>query len=321
MKRHLVMLASLLCAMQVFAQQQPKTIRVIFPYPPGSMLDGLARTLGQQMAEAMGMPVVVDNRAGANTFIGMNACAKAPPDGSTVCMTVAESVTHNPFLFTSLPYDPENDFIPVTNLAWIQSAVVASSLAPFTTFKEMVSYAKANPGKVTWGTAGSASIAALRMNWIMLRTGTQMTAIPFKGVIQAWAPVLAGEVHVTSVGLGFAMPQIKAGKVRLIAVDGLAGRRLAAMPDVPSLAEEGIDLNLYAWFGTFAPAKTPKPVVDHLHAEIVKALRTPKVQEFMRVQTLDPVGNSPAEFADFLKKARVEAAHVFKTLGIKPESP
>ena len=316
----LLVLAGLTLPPLALAQAFPsKPIRVIFPYPPGSMLDGLARTLGQQMTEARGLPVVVDNRPGANTFIGMGACANAPADGHSICMTVAESISHNPFLFASLPYDPEKDFVPVTNLTWIQSAVVGSTNSPFTSFKEMIAYARANPGKLTWGTAGSASISALRMNWTELRSGVKLTAVPYKGVVQAWPPLLAGEINITSVGLGFALPQIKAGKARLLAVDGLGGKRLPYMPDVPSLTEEGVNLPLYAWFGVFAPARTPRPVVDQLHAEIVKAMRSPKAQDFMREQTLDPVGNSPEDFAVFLKKARAEAATVFKTLGIKPE--
>lgn len=301
----------------VLAQSYPtKPVRVIFPFPAGSLLDTFSRNLGQQITEATRQPVLVENRPGASSIIGMEACAKAAPDGYTLCLTVQDSITYNPLMFTRLPYDPENDFTPVTQFCSISGAIVASGDAPVSSIKQLITYAKANPGKINWGTWGSASLPEMYVNWIKLKTGVEITAIPYKGAGQAWPALLANEVQTSFIGLAFSMPQVKAGKVKLLAVAG--ARRSPAVPDLPSLAEEGADPGLNVWFGAFVPSRTPRPVVTQVNAELVKALRSPKMQEFMRAQLLEAVGSSPAEFAEFLKEDRANAVKVFKTLGIKP---
>jgi tripartite-type tricarboxylate transporter receptor subunit TctC len=296
--------------------QTARTVRVIFPASPGSLLDTFLRAVTAQVAEASGQAMVVEDRPGASATIGMSACAKSPPDGSTICTSIPDALTYNPLLFTNLPYDPDNDFIPVTNLTLVPGLLAARSDAPFKSLKELIAYAKANPGKVNWGTWGAATIPEIYMNWIRHHTGTDITGIPYKGGGQAWPALLAGETQVTFIGLGFAMPHIKSGKVMPLAVT--RPTRVKGYENIPSLAETVPNPGLGdTWFGIFMPARTPRAIVDQVNAQYVRALQTQKVQDFMALQTMESVGSSPQEFAEFLKRERASAAQVFKTLGLK----
>ena len=259
--------------------------------------------------------MVVENRPGGSAIIGMMACAKAPPDGHTLCLTVADSVSYNPHLIKNLPYDPASDFVPVIYLVRGNSMLLAKGNAPFNSFKEMIAYAKSNPGVLNWGTWGAASIPDVYLQWIKHQTGVNITAIAYKGAGQAVPAVLAGEVDITFMAIGAVLPHIRAGKLKPLAVVG--NLRSPHLSGTPSLAEEGADPGLRSYFGVFAPARTPKPIVDRLNAEFAKALQTPRIQEFIRKQTLDAVGGSAAEFAEFLKDDRANAGRVFRTIGVR----
>ncbi|MSQ51152.1 MAG: tripartite tricarboxylate transporter substrate binding protein [Betaproteobacteria bacterium] len=300
-----------------FAQSFPsKPIRIIFPFTAGSLYDSMARLLGQQITDSTGQPVIVENRPGASSIIGMTACAKAAADGYTVCMTTADSVTYNPLLFSNLPYDADKDLTPVTNLAWPNGILVAHVSAPFATFKEMIAHAKANPGKINFATWGAGSIPEVHMNWIKHRTGVDITNIPYKGAGQAFPALLTGEAQASYIAPGAAMPHIKSGKIRAIATTG--ARRSPFLPEIPSMEEEGVNAALDSYMGIFAPSKTPQPILDRLHAEFVKALSTQKLQDFLRTNLVVPGGTTPAEFAAFLRRPKEDAARAFKTLGLKP---
>ena len=301
-----------------FAGAQPfpsKPITVIVPYPAGGVVDLIARTLGQQITEAIGQPVLVVNRPGANSIIGMTACAKAPADGYTLCMTIGDSLTYNPLLYADLPYAAA-DFAPVTILAWSTSMLVANANAPVGSFKEMVDYAKAKPGALNFGTWGPASTPDIYLRWIKRQLGIDITAIPYKGAGQANPALFAGEIDITLYGIGNALPHLKAGKLKPLAVMGT--QRSPLLPDVPSLGEEGADPGLAIYFCLFAPAKTPKPIVERLNAEFVKALHTPRAQAMLDQYTLRIEGNSPDDFARFMAEERVNATRVFNALGIRP---
>jgi tripartite-type tricarboxylate transporter receptor subunit TctC len=309
-------LAALLVATGASAQQFPsKPIHVILPFAAGGLLDGTVRTIGQQVSQSIGQPVIVENRPGGSTFIGMQACAKAAPDGYTVCITTPDSLSYNQFLFSRVPYDPENDFAPVTNLVFTNNLIVAHANAPFNSFREMIAYAKANPGKVTWGTWGIGSIPHVYLEAINRQFGVDILQVPYKGAGQAYPAILAGEVHVTYGGLGFSIPHIKSGKLKPLATTPDPS---PLVPGVPTMKELGAEPGLPSYFGMFAPAKTPAPVLEKLAAEFAKALRTPKLQEFLQTQTLQPVGNTPEEFAAFVKADRANAGRVFKSMGLKP---
>ena len=307
------------CSHWASAQTYPsKPIRLIVPYVTGAVLDATARAVGQQVSESLGQPVIVENRPGASSIVGMEACAKAAPDGYTLCITVADSLSYNPYLFANLPYNPETDFVPVINLVRGNSMILANATAPFNSFKEMVEYSRANPGALNWGTWGPATIPDVYLQWIKHQKGVNITAVPYKGGGQAIPALLAGEINVTFMAIGVVLPQIKAGKLKSIAVVG--SRRSPLLPEVPSLAEEDADPGLNSYFGVFAPVKTPRPIVERLNSEFTKALQAPKIQDFMRTQTLTVVGGSASEFAEFLTLDRTNSGRVFKTIGVRAES-
>jgi tripartite-type tricarboxylate transporter receptor subunit TctC len=299
------------------AQTYPsRPVRVIVPIVAGAVLDALARTLGQQMSESIGQPVLVENRPGGSSIIGMQTCAKAPPDGYTLCITVADSLSYVPHLFKNLPFDPENDFAPIIYLVRGTSMLLANANAPFSSYKEMIAYAKAKPGAVNWGTWGAGSIPDMYLQWSKHQMGVDITAVPYKGGGQAIPALLAGEVHVTFMAVGPMLPHIRAGKLKPIAIVG--DRRTSLLPDVPSLADERADPGVRSYFGAFAPGKTPAAIVERLNAEFAKALQAPRLQEFVRTQTLDVVGGSAAEFAEFLRADRASAGRLFRAIGVKP---
>ncbi len=308
------------CVQLASAQSFPsKPIQIIVAFSPGGVVDLLARVLGAQVAESTGQQVIVIDRPGGGSIIGMDACAKAAPDGHTVCITVPDSLSYIPHLFAKLPYDAENDFAPVTNLAFTNNLLVAHAKAPFNTYKEMIAYAKANPGTINWGTWGAATLPDVYLRWVANQADVNITAVPYKGAgAQAFQAVYAGEVDITYMGFGTAMPQMKAGRIKALVT--LGSRRFRLMPDLPTLAEEGGDPALPSYFGLFAPAKTPKPIIDRLNEEFTKAARTPQAQKFYSERTMEPVLNSAAEFAEFVKADRANAGKVLRSLGIRPSA-
>ena len=318
--RVITALISAACFQLAPAQNFPtKPIQIIVPFSPGGVVDLLARVLGAQISESTGQPVIVNDRPGASSILGMDACAKAAPDGHTACITVPDSLSYNPHLFAKLPYDAETDFAPITNLGFTNNLLVAHSKVPFNTYKEMIAYAKANPGALNWGTWGAGSLPDVYLRWVAKQAGIKITAVPYKGAgIAAFRAVYAGEVDVTYMGFGTAMPQIKGGLIKPIVT--LGNKRVRFMPDLPTLAEEGGDPNLPSYFGLFAPGKTPKPIVDRLNQEFVKAARTPLGQKFYAERTMEPVLNSAAEFAEFVKADRTNAGRVLRSLGVRPSA-
>ena len=295
------------------------TVHIIVPYGAGGLVDSLARVTGARLAEQLGQTVIIDNRPGGSSTIGMTACANAKPDGLTMCPTTADSLSYNPQLYAKLPYDPDNSFAPVILMALTNNLLVANAKAPFNTYKEMIAYAKANPGKINWGTWGPASLPDLYMRWIAAQAGVTIQAIPYKGgATQANPAVYSGEVDVTYMGFGVAGPQIKAGNIKPIVT--LGPKRSVFMPDLPSLAEEGGDPGLQGYFGMWAPAGTPKPILDRLNAELAKAIDSPQMKTFYEASTLIPQRNTPEEFGAFAKADREAAAKVFKSIGVTPQA-
>lgn len=301
------------------AQGYPgKPIRVIVPYPAGGVVDALLRSVGQQAAESIGQPVVVDNKPGANTIIALEACAKAAPDGYTLCASSGDGMSYNPSLYPSLPYDADKDFAPITQLVWVNGLIVANAKVPFNTVKDMIAYAKANPGVVNFASFGVGSIPQFYLEWFKKQSGADIAHVPYKGSSQIIPALLSGEVHATFIAMGIVLPMIQAGKLKPLAVTN--PQRSPYLPNVTTLAEQGIDPQLRNWFGVFAPARTPRPIIERLNAEFVKAMRDPRFQEkFLKAQAFDAVGNSPEEFAEFLKLDRANAKQVVKMTGIHLE--
>jgi len=286
-------------------------IRIIVPFPAGAVMDSTARTLGQEVSKSIGQQLIIENRPGGSFIIGNLACAKAAPDGYTICLNTN---TYSDLVFSNLPYDPHTDFAPIIHLAGISSMLVAN--APFNSFKEMIALSKAKPGSINWGTWGHATAPDIHLRWINHQMGVNITAVPYKGGTQTIPAVISGEIQITQLAVGFSMPMIRAGKLKAIAIIG--DRRSPQLPDVPALAEEGASTGILSYFGLFAPAKTPKPIVDRLNSEFDKAMRVPSVQEFFRKTTLEAIGGSAEQFSTFLKADGANAAKVFKTIGIRP---
>ena len=305
---------------QAVAQNYPNgLIRIIVPYAAGGVTDSLARIVAAQFADAVGQPVVVENRPGASSMLGMQACANAKPDGYTICVAVADSLSYNPQLFASLPYDPEKSFAPVIRLALTNNLLVANSTSPFNNYKEFVAYARANPGKLNWATWGPATLPDLYLRWVSMQAGVKIQAIPYKGgAAQANPAVYSGEADITYMGFGTAAPQIEAGAIKPLVAVG--AKRSAFMPELPCLGEEGGDPGLQGYFGLFAPGGTPPSIVQQLNAIFTQAIATPQVRDFYKNSTLIAEPNTPDEFAAFARADREAAAKVFKRMGITPQA-
>lgn len=320
MPRRWVLAAMSGLAMQVaLAQDYPsRPITIIVPYGPGGVTDVIARTVGSEVSASIGQPVVVVNRPGAGTAIGIRECARAAPDGYTLCISAPDSLSYNPHLATHLGYDADKDFTPVTNLTWTSNLLVAKANAPFNSYKEMIAYAKANPGKLNWGTWGAGTLPDVYLRWTRHKTGVDITAVPYKGLAPNLHALYSGDIDITYLGVGTALPQIKAGKIKPLAVVGESRHPL--LPEVPHLAEESGDPNLRSFFGVYAPANLPAPILERLNAEFAKAIKSPKLEEFRNKYTLQAVGNSAAEFAAFSKADRDNAGKVFKIMGLQPKN-
>jgi tripartite-type tricarboxylate transporter receptor subunit TctC len=314
-------IACALLAVAAQAQTWPtKPVHIIVPTSAGGLNDLLTRTVGQQVSENTGQPVVVENRPGAGTFIGMSACAKAAPDGYTFCVTTPEALVLNPLLFTRLPYDPDNDFALVTLLANTFGVIAAHPSSPGNSFLEMIAAAKDKPGSLNWATWGAASVPAVYLDWINRQNGVSITPIPYKGAGPSIPAIVGGEVQLTYTGIGLALPHIKSGKLKALAVTG--SKRVPFLPGVPSLAEFNSDPGLNSYFAMYTAAKVPPAVVERASAEFARAMRSQRLQDLMSAQAMEAVGSTPAEFAKFHAADRANAARIFKTVGIKPsDSP
>jgi tripartite-type tricarboxylate transporter receptor subunit TctC len=309
------MLAALLAAPS-FAQTYPsKPIRFVVTLAAGAQTDRLARALGQEMSESLKQPIVVENKPGGGSIIGMMDVARSPADGHTVVITTAEPLIYNPLLYTKLPYDPDNDFSYVTQLTRNLGTVVVNKDVPANTFPELVAYAKANRGKLNWGTWGAGSTPALYLDYINRVNGLDIAAIPYKGTAPTLPAILSGEIHLTYLAIGTATPLVQAGKIKALAITG--ANESTALPGIRSLAEYKSDPNLVSEFHVYGPAKVPAATLERLSSEFARAMRTPTLQKLM-ANTMLPVGSTPTEFAAAIKTKKAEAAKLFKALNVKP---
>ena len=305
------------CCAAAWAQSFPeKPVRVIVPFAPGGSVDAVMRFLGQPFQEMTGQQLLVENRPGGGSFIGMGACAKAPPDGYTMCSTTADSLTFSRFLYTNIPFDVENDFTGVTNLVTTSGLLFTSAQSPLTSLKDVIAQEKAKPGSLNIATWGPGTAPDLYARFINRELGLKLVQVPYNGAGPALTATLGGEVQISYFGIGAVLPHIRAGKLRPLVAT--SQHRSKFLPDVPSLAEFGIDPGFTSYFGLYAPAKTPAAVIERLNAVIVRALRSPAAEKFFAAQTLEVVGNSPAEFTRFMQTDREAAGRLIRSLGIKP---
>ncbi|HZR69452.1 MAG TPA: tripartite tricarboxylate transporter substrate binding protein [Burkholderiales bacterium] len=294
-----------------------KPVHLIVPYPAGGVVDGLMRGIAQPVSETLGQPVIVDNRPGANTIIALEACARAAPDGYTICSSSSDGMSFNPWLYSKLPYDPERDFAPITQLVWVNGVIVAGAKVPYGTVADMVAYARANPGKVNFASFGIGSTPHFFLEWFRKQGNVDIVHVPYKGSAQIIPALLSGEADATFIAMGIVLPMIASGRMKALAVTG--AERSPYLPEVSTLAEQKMDPKIQNWFGVFAPARTPVVIVERLNAELVRALGNPKFREFLRAQAFDAVGSNPREFARFLRADRTNARAVIARTGIRLE--
>jgi tripartite-type tricarboxylate transporter receptor subunit TctC len=299
-------------ALPLCAQDYPtRPIRIIVAYTPAGATDILARAVGQKMSEAWGQPVIVDNRPGANGNIGTELAAKAAPDGYTLLMATAGTHGINPSLYRHLNWDAVKDFTPISLVAMVPNILVVNNALPVKSVKELIAYAKANPGKLSYGSPGNGSTAHLSMELFKSMTGTQMVHVPYKGSAGVLADVMGGQIALTMDNIPPYLPQVRAGKIRALAVS--PAKRTPAAPDIPTVAEAGVPgYDSGAWFGLLAPAGTPKPIVDKLTAETQRILKLPDVHERISSLGAEIVGSSSAEFGALIKSEIAKWAKVIK---------
>jgi tripartite-type tricarboxylate transporter receptor subunit TctC len=315
------LLAAALCcaAPAAHAQAYPsKPIRLVVPFPPGGSADILGRALGQKLSEGLGQPVLVENRPGAGTAIAAEAVAKSAGDGYTLMLGTVSSHAINPALNPKLPFDPVRDFVPVSLVASIPFALLVHPSVPVKDVRELVDYARRQPGKLDYSSAGNGTSNHLAAELFEAMTRTHMVHIPYRGSAPALQDLIAGRVALMFDLVLTAAPHVKSGAVRGLAVTG--DKRSGVLPELPTVAESGVPgYEVSAWFGVFAPAGTPRAVVDRLNAEIGRALAAPDLRQRLVSQGADPVTSSPDQFAAYLKTEIAKWAKVVKDAGVQPE--
>ena len=301
-----------------FAQGWPnKPIRMVVPYTPGGYTDLMARTVGQKISEALGQPIIFENRPGANAIIGTDVVAKAAPDGYTFGTVIAAHAV-NATLNPKLPYDTMKDFTYVSLMSVAPLIIIANNALPANNIKELVALAKAKPGELNFASSGVGAAAHLTMEMFKARMGIDMQHVPYKGTAGALQDTVGGRINVMFDIVGPLMPQVKAGNVKAL---GLAAReQIPSAPGVPTIIEQGVpDFVSGTWAGIIAPAGTPKEIVDRIAAEAKKALADPAMKAKLAEQGIVAVGNTPDEYRAFVAEEIARWAKVIKDAGIKME--
>ena len=296
-----------------------KPMRIVVPYPAGGGIDIISRVIGERLTQRLGQPVLVDNRPGGGTILAAELVARAAPDGHTLMITTDSTITINQHLYAKLPYDPVRDFTPVIQLVLLNQLLLANPAVPANTLKELIAYAKANPGKLNYASYGNGSQPHLAMEMLKSQAGIDVVHVPYKGIPQAVPAALAGEVQLTFSGAASSQAHIKAGRLKALAIGGKS--RLALLPEVPTFTESGFpDVPSNAWFGVFVPAATPREIVMKLHAELTRVLREPDFMEKeITAKGYELVASTPEEFAAFLIADSARNARAVKISGAKAE--
>ena len=308
-------------AAPVLAQPWPsKPIRVIVPFPPGNAGDVTARSLSDRLSQKLGQPVVVENRAGAQGAIGVDAVAKAPPDGHTLLVSSLSPLVITPHVNQSLPYDPLRDLAPVALIGWTGMILVAPVTFPVGNVQELLAYAKANPGKLSYASLGAGTISMLTMEVFKQAAGLEILHVPYKGSAQALTDLIGGQVPLMFDGMTSAYAHVKSGKLKALAIS--ASKRSALAPEIPPLAETGVaglkDIGVEGWTALLAPAGTPKAVIDRLNAEVNQMMLDPDFKARVNNQSLDLYAPSTvAQFNDFMRREHARWGAAVKPLKIE----
>ena len=301
------------------AQAYPsKPVRIIVPYPAGGTSDILARTLGQKLSEMWNQPVIVENKPGANGNVGADFVAKAAPDGYTLLLCDVGALAISPSVYTSLGFDPNKDFAPVSMVAYSPHILVVNPALPVKTVKELIELAKAQPGKLNYAASSVASAPHLAGVDFAARTGIQWTYIPYKGGAQAVTDVVGGQADLLFNGMLATYSSVKGGKLRILAVS--SANRMSAIPEVPTVAESGVPgFETGSWQGVLAPAGTPRDIVTKLNADFTRVLASHEMRERLGAQGAEVRTNTPEAFAVFLRDETTRWAKVVSAAGVKVE--
>jgi tripartite-type tricarboxylate transporter receptor subunit TctC len=294
-----------------------RPIRFILPFPPGGGTDILGRLIAERLTANLGQPVVTENRGGAGGNVGAEAAAKSAPDGYTIVL-VAPSLTISPSLYSKLNYDPVKDFAPVSLVATVPNVMVTNPAVPANTLAEFIRLAKSKPGEMNFGSGGSGTSNHLAGELFNIVAGVKLVHVPYKGVNLAMNDVLSGRIQLVVIGIPATVPNIKAGKLRALAL--VAPRRSPVLPDVPTVAEAGLpNFEVTTWYGILAPAGTPKAIVVRLNAELAKIMHSPELKERLDALATDPVTSTPEEFAGLIKREIAKWREVVREAGLKAD--
>lgn len=302
----------------VHAQAWPsKPIRMVVPFPPGGGIDTVARIVVPKMSESLGQPIVIENRSGAGGTVGTEAVARAAPDGHMLLATFA-SHAMNATLYRDLSYDTERAFAPISLIATVPNILVVHPSLPAKTVGDLIALARKRPGEINYASVGNGTPAHLSAELFNMMAGVKMTHVPYKGAAASIIGMISGETQLTFTTVLIALPHMKAGKLRPLAVATLA--RSPMLPDVPTVDESGLKgFESIAWYGLLAPAGTPGPVVDRLNAELVRSVQTPDVRDNLLRQGTEIVASSPARFAQVIREDIVKWTKVVKATGVKAD--
>ncbi|HUL91307.1 MAG TPA: tripartite tricarboxylate transporter substrate binding protein [Burkholderiales bacterium] len=312
-------LAAALFATGGHAQTYPgRPIKFIAPFPPGGSSDLLCRLLGQKLAEALGQPVAVENRPGANASIGHEYAAKQPADGYTILIASSSALTVNPYLYKRVGFDPIADFSPISMVASAGQVLVVHPSVPATSVKELVALARARPGKLNFGSGGKGNTSHLSAEIFKLSTGIDVVHIPYKGTVQAVSDLVAGQLQFVFADMVPAMPHIRAGRLRPLAVT--TGTRSAVLPDLPTMSEAGVPgYRTGVWWAVMVPKGTPDAIVGRLNAELGRIVKLPDVQEKYASLGVSTEHSTPQYVTEKIKTDTLEIAKVLKAAGVEPE--
>jgi tripartite-type tricarboxylate transporter receptor subunit TctC len=294
-----------------------KPVRVVVPFAPGGINDVLARILSQKLTENLGATIVIDNRGGAGGTLGSNIVAHASPDGYTLLFSSSSTIAVSPSMYSNLPYDPVKDFSAIAQVASVGSVLVVHPSIPANSVKELIAYAKANPGKLNYGSAGAGASQHLASELFKTMAGINMVHVPYKGGGPAMADLLGGQISLMIELLPTALPQIKGGKIRALAVS--TPKRSPVLPDLPTIAETLPGYDLTIWTGILAPGGTPKEIVQRLSSAVLTVLKSPEMRERLASQGAEPVGDTPEQFSAYIKKEIERWAVVVKASGAKAD--
>ena len=292
-----------------------KPIRILVPFAAGGGTDVMTRLLAQKMTEGLGQPVIVDNKPGSDTIIAAEMLAKSPPDGYTLFMALDMAFTTNPFTYSTLPYDPVKDFAPVSLVGYTALLVVAKSALPVNNAQELVAYARANPGKLNYG-SGAIIVQTVVEMVKQTHPGVNMVFIPFKGAAPTVQALMAGDIDVAIADFFSFLPPIRAGKIKAIGVTGT--QRDPSLPDVPTMMEQGFtNVDMGNWWALYAPAKTPQAVIDRLNREVARSVALPDYVEKVRGMAIAPMSSTPAELAARQARDTAKLGPLIRAAGIK----